>query len=125
MSTYIIVRRDESTGETVTVLGDTSRLMPLTDDVGEMLREAHPQIYEKAFASLAWGNLYLDELTPAEFRIVYDLTSARCSALLDKPTGGKEMDSIAMATWRDYMAALESDPRLERPSAGDASGKGN
>ena len=46
----------------------------LVDPVSEILKEKRPDIFVKAFESLAWSEVYLDRLNRQEFDYVYQIT---------------------------------------------------
>jgi hypothetical protein len=113
MGMAIVLRVPGDSDEFVGLVAGSPYIMPLLDEAERRVKESHPEIYEKAFYSFAWGEVYLDELDADELLIVYDITRSAYEEEMSARDNAHEPRDVGMPkNWSEYFQLLESDPRI-------------
>jgi hypothetical protein len=109
MSMAILVRMED--GKPIIVIGGSHAMVPLVYPVAEKARSNFPALHDAAFGPLEWGgDIDLGFLDSDQFGILYSLTCEEYQLFLEaNPDSEKVSGKLAM--WKEYLAALESDPR--------------
>lgn len=112
MSVQIVIRRDRPGEPVVSILADASRVMGLLQPVATSLKHQRPDIFEDAFQSLEWGQVFLIDLSSDDFKVVYDAIRSTRESLEKLQYPPLAHDPIVKETWDELICAMEKDPRL-------------
>jgi hypothetical protein len=116
MSLAILVRERP---EQVIIVGGTHATLPLVAGVADYMQTHDPAIYATAFEALEWnGDVYLSDLNSQDFKKVVEATRAAYQEFLNACSEGEaeEEHPGIYRQWQEYLAALDSDPRLNDAS---------
>jgi len=78
--------------------------------VADRLKAEQPALYQDAFLSLDWGEVYLTRLDAKDFRLVHDLILSVDPPLLKSLL--ESDDPFVVQIWREVLDKIESDPRM-------------
>jgi hypothetical protein len=114
MSIWVLIRNSSDELEPVSVLGGSPSMLFLLDMPARKIKKSYPEIYDKAFSSLEWSEVHLENLDADQFKVVYEITRDAYEDFLEEFPSNVEPDPVVgpRLMWQEYMAALEGDPRL-------------
>lgn len=86
-------------------------MLTLVYPVADIIEAEHPEIFVKAFESIAWGEVHINNLNTEEFMIVYEITK---KVYLEREPGSLTTVGGRGKNWDEYMEKLEQDSRYNK-----------
>lgn len=109
----ILVSWNADTKESKGVYAGSPSMLSLVYPVADIIEAEYPRIFEKSYHSVEAGMVYFDDLTPDEFKIVYELTCKQYERFLEEhPTEANRRWSGAKGeNWEEFMKLMNEDRR--------------